>query len=146
MLNSFPQHPEKALYGKTGKSFPTCAAEWEARCFSGMMAAPVTSGVCFEEKEITSLVVLEDIRCKISGSSACFTKVSCPPSSSLASPSCALLLFFAFRSHVWKVPHWVSPWEKPSLSKGCLQVLFSQGDVTEPVKAQKKASTITEKG
>lgn len=64
MLNSFPEHPEKALHGKIERSFPTCATEWETRCFSGTMAAPVTCGVSFEEKMITSLVVLEDIRCK----------------------------------------------------------------------------------
>lgn len=146
MLNSFPEHPEKTLHGKIGRSFPTCATEWETRCFSGTMAAPVTSGVSFEEKMITNLVVLEDIGCKISLSSdtACFTKVLCPPSASLAAP-CGALLFFALRSHVWKVPHWVSPRKKSSLSKGHLQV-FSQGAVTQPVKPQKKALTITEKG
>lgn len=148
MLNSFPEHPEKALHGKIERSFPTSATEWETRCFSGTMAAPVTSGVSFEEKMITSLVVLEDIRCKISVSSdiACFTKVPCPPSASLAAPCGALLFFFALRSHVWKVPHWVSPRKKSSLSKGRLQVLLSQGAVTQPVKPQKKALTITEKG
>lgn len=147
MLNAFPEHPEKALHGKIGRSFSTCATEWETSCFSGTMAAPVTSGVSFEEKMITSLVVLEDNRCNISVSSdiACFTKVPCPPSASLAAPCGALLFFFALRSHVWKVPHWVSPRKKPSLSKGRLRVLFSQGDVTRPVKPQKKGLTFTER-
>jgi len=72
---------------------------------------------------------------------ACFTKVPAPPSPSLAAPSGALLLFFALRSHVCKVPHWVLPWKKSR----SLQVVSSQEDVTQPVKPRKKALTITEK-
>lgn len=67
------------------RTLSTHAAEWEARCFSVTIAALVTSGVSFEEREITSLVVLEDIRRKISVSSddECFTEVPCSPLSSL---------------------------------------------------------------
>lgn len=146
MLNSSPQHPEKALLGKIRKSFPTCAAEWEARCFSGIVAAPVTSEVSFEEK-ITSLVVLEATRRNQWISDiACLAKfpvllhphlllLLVPYSSSLSSDPVSRR--FLTGSHHGK---------KPSLSKGCLQVLFSQGYVIEPVKPQKKALTVTEKG
>lgn len=69
-----------------GRTLPTHAEEWEARRFSATIAAPVTSGVSFEEREIKSLVVLEDIRHKISVSSdvECFTEVSGSPLSSVA--------------------------------------------------------------
>lgn len=64
-----------------GRTLPTQTMEWEARCFSVTITALVTSGVSFEEKEITSLVVLEDIRHKISVSSdiECLTEVHCSP-------------------------------------------------------------------
>lgn len=79
MSELFLQNPEKALHGKTH------AAEWEARCFSATIAAPVTSGVSFGEREITSLVGLEDIGHKISVSSdvECFTEVPGSPLSSV---------------------------------------------------------------
>lgn len=68
-----------------GRTLPTHATEWEARCFSVTIAALVASGVSLEEREITSLVVLEDMRYKIAGSSdvKCFTESPCSPSSSL---------------------------------------------------------------
>lgn len=117
---------------------------------SGKRATPVTSGVFFENKEITNQVVLggtlEDIKCKNSVSSDVYFKVPCHPSSSLAASSGPFTFsFYSNPVSIWLLAgshHGKCPLH---VSKGCLQALFGQGDVNRTVKPQKKALIITEK-